>query len=1270
MEKNLTAIINPYARNSFNEQQIESCSLKPVLTINNRLIRSNGLFGDNYGNATNDSIYIYEISGDCAVLQLEIKKYKTASNLAFAFYDKSLMGDNEKLKNVEEPRTVYQMWHFGAVKRKDFWSKKDWVKVPREIFENINDHVYLCVCTEKEQGAPVVKGIKFPKDRLFFYDLPVATSIYHSQSLKDSKILLGKVMKYENGYVECKGKYEWVDGDQKIIVDNKLWFKGISTTDYKFVYGKQKYDCAAELEVNVFNKKNPPAERKQDITAFVWQSGNEDDEVKKSYLGTGTGNDHPYNKYCYIQDSLSSHTMYSSIVSLTKFTAYNAARYAVRALAKQPVGNRCISMDINNLVYLMGGALYKIETIVTNAYELDRNITEEEFNLIEDLYAINGSHLFYDSAVKYGPNILPESDYYMKQVLGIEEGSNGCEAISKLMSSLFDQIAQYGIELNYVYCDIERIWNDIRALSARRFSARYVTQYPENELYKATGHVEISETGDISKKLRLFYDRIVINDLQKREDIWGKMQRRGFTLSDQTLGDIALARDVKDNKESLYGVYRYQLTLEKRRNPNIWDAVMKEYQNNLFYQYVMQPILEKHPHAKCSVFAHTQAKGYINHASRFETYLGGSVNLNSNMYSCEAIYGGISGEYYQKPCMDNWKMFPNKRTLFSDFVGSVNAVRRSLVSSQSKDHLNGKFNVFISSFNIWVNNYIDNASDKEKAKIIKQLKDGKLLNDLELYYKEFLYHLFLCCPDKAIAYFQVEQKAIKNKGTIDNGGSYYFPFGNGQDNDSYEKYYTSSYSNLQGILEELNSIVKGNKCVTTVKTLATETDPYVASGVEFADKILWRITLKESGKMLLPIDYINAGMPSLGISTSEGKIWFYNAELQNLKQELSGFYGVWIITRKGEKPYFEAAEDYYKSNPAYISQLTDYDKLVAGEMTSEEFRKKANTTLKLHEFAVVGGSLRFLRPITHTLFGESPKFRTISLKFKLNKKAEGFARLLWKYNEDFEIIIGKRKNKGDGLTVSTWTSKPESLKMLKKGKEKLIIGECYELIKYNAFQTELSDNPVKSKIRYELWKLDEEGKRQQLVLADEAEYNYDNPTRGLVYETYIEVLSRDSDFMWDTITIKEFKFYFSQQYEKLEVFRESDGTNIGRLVQETDNYDAPQFETYWCEELVGKLSWLNATNHDIVYRITYKLDGQEQPLDEEFSRITVKANSEGYVLIPLPKFRLFTRTAELTYEKEKVTAPVIVGGEPTTFFMDYYNEYKKNTVMVPIIPRI
>ena len=1261
--KMLQPIFNPYDKNNYvGNFSIDKMftAIKPVPAIKNRLMRSDGLFGDHWGSATTDTIYIYKISGNTAVLQIDIPfayksdKYRD-EYIAVGYYDKSLKNhldawERNKEKAIkEEYKTQYEMWHFGAIKRKDMMSKKDWVVVPREIFSNINDEVYLCICTEARQGEPVVKCAKFPTSRPFFYDLPVATSVHEGQHLKDSSIVLGRVMEFSikssSHYTKCQGEYVWNDPEQPLVNDSDKAVECRKTKEYTFVQDtKRVYTCP---EIDLFIYKKSPSDREKEVSAFVWQSGNEDDEVKKEYISDGS--ESPYNTYPNILDCLSTHTMYRSMVSLTKFTAENAARYVVRALAKQPAGNRCISIDGNNLVFLMGGAIFKIESIIVQVIkealaqerqakkegrelteEEKRKFTDDELSTIEDLYAINNSHLFFDTAISYKKRPHEAARHYMQDVLGIEEGSSGCIRIQKLLTDLFAQISKLGIILDYVYCDIEGPWNNARVMLSRRFNERYFNQ--------------------ISTTNTDFYNTTVLEELKARKEIWNEMLKRGLDLSVKHLWDTCLANDNVISRLSFYGLNPE--TYAVRRNPNIWDAVMKGYENDLFYKYVFTPVLKYHPKAKCSVFAHDNAKGYVNRAQRFETYLGGSVLQNPDIYSCGAIYGEVPGEYYKKLCMDNWTMYPNKRNYYSYFVGNINMLRSVLVSTQSEKQRNGKFNVFISSFNIWVNGYLYSDIDGETEQLVMKLEnDEEFRNSLKAYYNEFLYHVFLCCPDKANAYFQVEQRAISDNGTTDNGGTYYFPYGNGKDFESYKKYYTNCYETLQNALKELNDILKGEACETTVSTLASENEPYVLSGVKLKDRTLWRITLNE------PItNYnINENGNNIDINLSNGRsISFTKLKGSVFNKNIGGF-GQWIETSLSDEPKFDAEDNYYENNPAYSSQI-DYDKL-----TSEVFANECDET-NLKGIAVIGTSLRLLKPKTNTIFGETPKFFTTSTKFKMNhENGDGYVLLNYLSGDNFLFTIGKVNKNCGALTASTKKGKQLSIK------GQLALGVDYELIRYTALKGEISDNAWVGTTRFELWKLSSNKTRQTLVFDDEYDFYIDNSHHDQCFINGFDILQKSTEFSWDSINVKEFKMYFTQQHEKLELFRESDGVNIGRVNKQVATYANLPVETKQSDTLIGKLSWLNATNRGVRYDISFSTYNGNRKLQsfENIASFTVGANSEGHKLITLPPLMKGVTRVTLEYKKQ---GSLDYSVQQIEFFKNYFNENSHKVISVDIVP--
>ena len=327
---------------------------------------------------------------------------------------------------------------------------------------------------------------------------------------------------------------------------------------------------------------------------------------------------------------------------------------------------------------------------------------------------------------------------------------------------------------------------------------------------------------------------------------------------------------------------------------------------------------------------------------------------------------------------------------------------------------------------------------------------------------------------------------------------------------------------------------------------------------------------------------------------------------------------------------------------------------VINELIAENKKKKVDNL----EFSIVDNYLRYKLPRTYTVFGETPDIYTWSLKFKVNKVGDAYSKLLFRSDETFDFVLS-----GNSKGLEVWTEK--KFEHSKSGNEKLVVGGRYELKKYVAIRNGVTADPLNGLSRFELWRLTDDGKKY-LVLADNTDFNYRNESHCYVYQTYLDVLHP----VTDVISVEEFKAYLSQQHEKLEIFRESDGVNIGRLTQEADYQNAPCLNTYSSDSLVGKLSWVNATNQPQEYTITYKVNGSEVPLDKQFRKIEVKANSEGYVLIPLPKTNPGTTMVELTYRKKAFSSSEDGNGEETaSFFSTCYEDHYEKTVMVRKTPR-
>lgn len=1211
--------------------------VQPESVLHGYRMNSNGLFETCPD--VDAAVYVYKVPGHVAVLKLS--EYKEAAGAkdeykAFAFFDKELYAylekiadDNKvnsfKIKDGEIYKTEYLCWHYGAILNSEMNSKKDWIVVPREIFTDVDDYVYLCICAS-DNNKPELNKILFPKDCLFFYDLPVATSVYEGQKLGNSKIILGRVMAYLPktkgiplslcGYKECKGKFEWKNKTEVVKAGVNKTVKITQRNDYNYIISDKKIPCPP-IELYVYKKK--PADRQKDITAFVWQSGNEDDRVKKEYLG-----DDPYNKYSNIQDCLSSDTMYHSYVSLTRLTGENAARYAVRSLAHQPEGNRCFSIDSNHLVYLMGGALKRVFDLLKGKKELDT------LRQVDMLYEINHSKLFYDSPVSYDvdisgkleihnaemldrPNIdidlrgredmqevlsfpLPgvqnkrnllkpepkytqkwrqafeKAKYYMHDVLGIDEGGNGCAALKSVLTSVFKEIDSLGVKVDYVFCDIEGIRCDAQMLKIRL----------RNKEYK--------EWRKVSDDF-VFYKELC-EELEGTE--WEKeLRRRGYDIKSDELKHVAWVREVAspedindedNNDKSNYGLNVDELAdfvgLEQRRLHNVWDAVMKGYENGLFREYVFTPVLERNEKTVCSAYLHSAGKGYINYADMFETYLGGDVKLPEGMYSCRSLYGNYISRGFKKLSMDNWKMYPNHVTAYSFFTGHINRLRATMLASEHK------FTVFVTSHEPWIYELMPKYDDYIKDEKVKERIDS-IIEETRLYHQEFLYHVFLSSPQKVIAYYDMEKLRRERK----NGNSRYYYTDDTKDESSY---FTKSYSLLQKVLEEMNHIVEGKEYIPLENEMIAETNPFVISGIQVGEYNYWRVTLNE---ITSSNRYISVKQNIVRVNIS-GKIIFFDGgtilkdnNIQNNKQ-----CGCWVRTLKSVRPKVDTIDNYYEKNAAY-------------EIMKDQGVNQHDFELETGNTNDYGKLLIFDLYKNYTVFGVSPKYHALSVRFKITDiKSEEETRIL------FSSAFYDKEGKPIEVNYIKGT-----LQFCSEGEpEKLQENSVYELKLY-AYCADYSTMKLTGRVKYELWSVSDNGTKNEICKTPEYQFVYNRDNCNNYLCPAIELLTNvDSP-----VKVLDFKIYLSGLHTKLEVFRESDGVNIAVVNKNNEYYKELPVETRSDDTLTGKFSWLNATDKEEKYLIVWSqvtLSAKRRVnIEKELCIIKVRANSEGSKLIALPK---------------------------------------------------
>ena len=1217
------------------------------------------MYGDgSFHSGGSRHIFIYLLPASVAAFYIEIDKKESnfinqgltaeqkladEQRPALAYFDKGLFKNGV----CQTQNSEYLCLDYGKRLISEREHLEEWIEVPRLFFSGINDYVYLVVSCVKE---PKIHAFFFPENQPFFWDKPVATSIFDNQTVEKSKILLGRVKsiaKIDNvrslygsrpKYAEktYKVNYAWEESS----ADDKFCFKDddsvctiIKKSAVCSIQG-ENYASSLMLPVYVYRRDRIS----NDISAFVWHSGNEDDMVKKSLLGCKEGDEEFYNKYRFLRESLSLETIYGSFASLTKLSELNAAKYIVRSLAHQPEGNRCISIE-GHLQHLIGGALYRIQGIIEQSRNKGQKIlTDEDYNRVNRLFLINGSHLFYDSSIDFtGINENDEDRVFLEKVLGLKEGSNGCQRLSTLLRKVFSHVLQMGIRVDYINCDIENINNDARSLAVHRFNTRY--QYKD-------------ESNNAEQELKHKIYGVLQEDINNYESSEIKEALKSLGYYENGNGYVNIASvPADDDTPGLYGISNDK-SYAQRRNVNVWDVVMKNYTNKLFYKYIFNPILNSLNRPlkglpqmpKCSADSRYHSKGYLNRAERYETYLGGTLELSGGMYSSIPLYGDHMTRGYVKPNMDNWKIL-SKPTPFSFFMDNINRLRLVALSSPPN-----RFNVFISSWNIWVyelnkelhflkNNNINGGNKEEKT------KNQKLYETAQKYHKELLYHAFLLNPDKAIAYFSMEPKR--------------------RDEDDYiafdeRLYFTESYNYLQGILQELNKRLTGGEIIPQTKTLAVETEPYVLSCAEVSNKWIWRLTVNEE---------INPIIEKSTVSfITGGRSLIFNAVENCVSNHGIGF---WIETLKDVKPQvFSNTENFYTDHPA-INNIGDFSlNPIDGKLTLVDSYKDKNNENKETPSDYLCLSFPYNQ---YTVLGEIPKYHSISMKFKIDRDMNKTCYLLQLsalQNEQGKLICFAL-NPNSIQCTDTVPFSLLNVKNANKPSFDITKGETYTLVV--SFKiTAIVENEFSGDVYYKLTDETEQkiwtsgilnwnfyNSMGNQCLADDIKlWNHKQRPGCLMADNkpvllssllkkYLEGIDEDKQeterINWLTdmykkvldsapVAIEDFSLCISGHQEKVELFREDNGLNITRVNKEVIAYAESELYEAFSDAMIAKFSWLNAEAKSIRYNLSFSEKVDKDNTDcphgnciklsqasDKSIEIEVMPQSEGYILIRFPE---------------------------------------------------
>lgn len=105
----------------------------------------------------------------------------------------------------------------------------------------------------------------------------------------------------------------------------------------------------------------------------------------------------------------------------------------------------------------------------------------------------------------------------------------------------------------------------------------------------------------------------------------------------------------------------------------------------------------------------------------------------------------------------------------------------------------------------------------------------------------------------------------------------------------------------------------------------------------------------------------------------------------------------------------------------------------------------------------------------------------------------------------------------------------------------------------------------------------------------------------------VEKVKKSLKIADDSCDVKRVKAIIQGANVQIDLYRESDGVNIGRVKN--------CMETEANDKIILKVSWLNATNQDIQYMLHYNYGGSFRMLYKK--KILARSGDEGYVLIPL-----------------------------------------------------
>ena len=1038
-------------------------------------------------------------------------------------------------------------------------------KIENKAFERIvrvpENAKYVMVCSKSM--VPEVTYKKAKTNKLFLAEKPAAEALQVGKSLGNSKIHLGKVT--YNGD-EVKGTFSWKNGSLTPQVSDG------DTTEYEAKFtptDKIKYGNGFEFKLKLKVYRSDGDGR---FSSFVWHSGG-DDLVPEEYMKNRKNIDTVY----------SIGNIFNSYASLKNVSAKSAAKIIARNLLTRPEGRRAISIE-GYLEYLFGGATLAGDNLVEPEDSKARAVKDAYYKSTGD--GTDG-YMFFDA---------PMRDNSLKDKLGIPAGKSGCEVFRDKMDAIFEELNDMGVKPDYVYSDIEHVDNSLNVIRNRHRLELDATTLPTGQ--SVTAHWNV-----------------VWNNARFQREIKPELMKRRFIIKNSN-DPLASLRSVSPNPELKgfsYGINPTEEAITSRHNVNAWNVVMKNYTQSLFKRYLINPVKEHFPEAKCSCWDNGNTDSWMNGSYIYESYLGGSTDGGGDSYSCPPIYGQTSDEGILKYNVDNWRN-DTVRTAFTSMQHSLRQYRVAVAAN------GGKVHPFVPNRYFFTETYKYSSFE---------------------YFKEFILHVFLQNPDKMISYVNYNDVfAIKNKESL--------PVGAWPGRHTFANIVLEDLEKISGELDEVAG--NGQEVEPLSAHMPQGSDPFVITGLRVGNKNFWRITPDLYKKGVLnsnPAKFMkdfhkgektgNDGkkwqefeIDGKTVKFPEGKI----IKPAILASSSAVQYGYWVETKAGVEPKVSVTKKTDGTYENYFRDRTlweeDFEKFNSGDYL-DSHGKKINKPERFRVEAQSGNKFATEISSTNRNLGPTdiPQYSNVIGEWARNQVWEDrvkFSKVPSTIGKGVEVLnMGKTPIegfgkvltfRGDGLFYFKDTGKNAEPTMSEK-----VNG--FPAIKANTWYVVRRTIGVDASGRMST-KITafEEGNESGAKTVSEVATGVFNP------DDYVASPIGGPIFFYNfdkdinlRVSVDDCKVYATDFNVKLEVFRKNDGLNLTKI-KDTVGHDD--------DELVLKTTWLNADKKDVGYSVKVEEKGTGVDRTYVLTNGVVPYGENSYSAIKMKKLLPGTNSIRIT----------------------------------------